>query len=468
MADNAHTSGNTSSPTMHNDQNDRVAELHGPAAPRRHRSLARAATLADISSSKEPRRSSFLSDYSLDDARQSIRSSTDDLLLPRAGQFLPQESHEATPWHSAPLAFALLPAIGGILFTNGSAVVTDVTLLGIAAIFLNWSVRLPWDWYHSSQSLQIQDDTSEDFGSEHSDVDGDDALSPASDVPSPGPASPPSRPSRLKPQNEGRRKASRELHAHESLALLACFVAPLLAAYLLHAIRSQLSRPSEGLVSNYNLTIFLLAAELRPMSHLVKLIQERTLHLQRIVNANPHASNAEPEKLDEVRRRLEELEARTAVNGVHSPNETKQNKSSMTITAEVRRTLQPDLDALNRAVRRYEKRATLQTMQTESRLSDLEGRLNNAIALAAAAAQNSQNQRRAFSTMLIDWTSALMMLPLQGLWNLISLPATMASGLLALSMSTGDRSRRERKAGTTRVHGRVVGDRGPSRLSKKG
>lgn len=47
-------------------------------------------------------------------------------------------------WASAPLAFALLPAIGGMVFKDGSAVVSDVLLLGLAAVFLNWSVRLPW------------------------------------------------------------------------------------------------------------------------------------------------------------------------------------------------------------------------------------------------------------------------------------------------------------------------------------
>ena len=57
--------------------------------------------------------------------------------------------------------------------------------------------------------------------------------------------------------------ATNELYTHEVLALLSCFLFPLLGAYLLHTIRSQLSRPSEGLVSNYNLTIFLLASELR-------------------------------------------------------------------------------------------------------------------------------------------------------------------------------------------------------------
>lgn len=51
--------------------------------------------------------------------------------------------HDSSHWDSAPLAFALLPAIGGLFFTNGNSVITDIMLLGFAAILLNWSVRVP-------------------------------------------------------------------------------------------------------------------------------------------------------------------------------------------------------------------------------------------------------------------------------------------------------------------------------------
>ena len=90
------------------------------------------------------RRSSNFSDYSLNEARRTFQSSTDDLLLPKPSTTGIESSQSSSAWHSAPLAFALLPAVGGMLFQNGSSVITDVMLLGLAAIFLNWSVRLPW------------------------------------------------------------------------------------------------------------------------------------------------------------------------------------------------------------------------------------------------------------------------------------------------------------------------------------
>ena len=108
-------------------------------SPFRHQPLGRAATFADGYPSLRKRRSSTFSD-----SAHSLRSSTDDLLLPRAKPSEevthPEESH----WESVPLVLALLPAVGGLIFKNGGAVVTDISLLALAAIFLNWSVRLPW------------------------------------------------------------------------------------------------------------------------------------------------------------------------------------------------------------------------------------------------------------------------------------------------------------------------------------
>ena len=47
-------------------------------------------------------------------------------------------------WNSLPLVLALLPAVAEIFSRNGSSIITDVTLLALASIFLNWSVKFPW------------------------------------------------------------------------------------------------------------------------------------------------------------------------------------------------------------------------------------------------------------------------------------------------------------------------------------
>jgi hypothetical protein len=110
----------------------------------RHRPPVNRFSTSDAPTAGIRRRSSNLSDYSLREVRKSFQDSTDHLLLPKPKAMGDEAGHESSPWHSAPLAFALLPAVGGMLFTNGSSIITDVMLLGLAAIFLNWTVRIPW------------------------------------------------------------------------------------------------------------------------------------------------------------------------------------------------------------------------------------------------------------------------------------------------------------------------------------
>lgn len=293
------------------------------------------------------------------------------------------------------------------------------------------------DWYHSAQTIRTAEECHGDalLGDESE----EDALTfsqatleevPEDDEQSPAPSRGESKPARRAPAREA---ATNELYTHELLALLSCFLFPALGAYLLHAIRGQLTRPSEGLISNYNLSIFLLASELRPTAHLVKLIQARTLHLQRAVGANPRALAPGPMggDLKDVTRRLEDLEARNAIAAPSNPaaEPTLSGKQSAVLTMEVRRSMQPDLDALNRAVRRYEKRATLQAFQTESRLHDLESRLNDAISLAAAAAHSAQH-KRGFTGVVVEWTATAIVIPLQALGAFASIPVKTSASFL--------------------------------------
>ncbi len=145
-------------------------------------------------------------------------------------------------------------------------------------------------------------------------------------------------------------------------------------------------------------------------------------------------------------------------------------KQSSVLTTEVRRTLQPDLDALNRAVRRYEKRATLQTFQTESRLNELESRLNDAISLAAAAANNAQH-KRGFTGIIVEWAATAVVLPLQALGTLASLPFKTAATLITyikskvIGQKPNDNGRKSAN-GKYPANGRV-GERLQSRGGKK-
>ncbi|KAF2254050.1 hypothetical protein BU26DRAFT_420411 [Trematosphaeria pertusa] len=434
----------------------------------RQRMLNRAATFTEGAHHSAPslsrRRSSMLSEYS--DTRHSFRSSTDSLLRPGGNTDMDKLATPDEPslWHSAPLVFAIVPAFAGLLFQNGGAIVTDILLLGLASMFLNWCVRAPWDWYHAAQQVQylepdepIRSDTilEEDEESDGTrDNDGDSASAPE-------PTSPeePKRTGKddTKPATAAQDEARQELRANEILALLACFAGPMIGAYLLHAIRSQLTRPAEGLVSNVNLTIFVMGAELRPVSHLIKMKEAHMLHLQRI--ARPDAKDEfRNGDVQELSNRLAQLEARVAEPVQNVDIET------LKISAMVRQGIQPQLDALNRAVRRYEKRQAAQTMQTEARFQDLDSRLKDALSLAAAAARSGQ--RPGLVSIALTWVASFTTYWLQTAWAVATYPlrtvSAMASQVQGWFVRT-DRQPRKRVKGQVNGHSSVPAPRVQSR-----
>lgn len=339
-------------------------------------------------------------------------------------------------------------------------------------------------WYRAAQEVRVREDlTAELVFEDESEAE---PLEKSPELPKPKlqdvpedstPASPTpaeKRSPKDAKRSQARRTAANELYRHEVLALISCFACPLLAAYLLHGIRSQLTRPSEGLVSNYNLTIFMLASEIRPLSHLLTLVQSRTLHLQRVVHSNLHKHEpAAPAYLSELTQRLDQLESRVATGDfVASQNGGSdagggRAKQEAAMVRDVRNAIQPELDALNRAVRRYEKKATLLAFQTESRLGALDTRLDDAIALAAAAAKNSNAQRNVAGR-LLSWAGAAILLPVRTLSSLVYLPFKAFSGLLSGYKKGGaNRTQWGLPHGKSPAQGRTSADRPSTRLSKR-
>ena len=369
---------------------------------------------------------------SLSDARRSLKSSTDDLLLPRVSTSDQREADESSHWHSVPLGLALLPAVGGMVFTNGSAVITDITLLGLAAVFMNWSLRIPWDWYKGAQSLSVEPPTSP---STFTPIEEEDESQLTENSPNPGESK-----GKDPRMTSSVTAAQQELRLHEMLALLTCFGAPLVAAWLLHTIRSQLSRPSEGLVSDYNLSIFLLVAEIRPLSHMIKMIQRRTLFLQRRINSESlqDQMGTDGPGVSDLVSRIEELEADVAHRIEASEARPKESPESMIAIAsthassDVRRTVQPELDALGRAMRRYEKRTTISAVQFEARLQELEASLKDVVILAAAAQRSSEQQPTNYVHILFNWLCALVVVPIQALQSVLMLPPKLFLKVLAM------------------------------------
>ncbi|KAM0719129.1 hypothetical protein Q7P37_005034 [Cladosporium fusiforme] len=411
------------------------------------------------------RRSSILSYSSLEDATNSF---TDDLLNPSSTRKLKkQKREEDSNWHSTPLAFAILPALAGLFFNNGSAFVTDALLLGFAAMFMNWSIRIPRDWYYAAQAtlrevepsmpvfaedLEAEDSLNDSLDESHKEKDEDPSNQPSQN-------------------NAAREHASIELRKQELFALFATFTFPAVAAYLLHIIRAQLSRPSTGLISDYNLCIFLLAAEFWPCRQVARLISARTLHLQRTVAELDDLDElpADKESLSSLTVRIAELEAKIVDQSMSAPKVPVAQKADVTdLAAEIRKRYEPRLEGLERAVRRYEKRSTTLAMVTEQRLQNLELRMQDTLSLAAAAAQHSQ-ERNAPSKALAFLTS-LVATPLRLAINACLWPVHLLADLYTKFMVFlfGSRPRRSAKRSASR-HSTKSGtdDRTKERVSQK-
>jgi len=174
---------------------------------------------------------------------------------------------------------------------------------------------VPWEWYHASRTLRLLSDSQQSPMPLHpraesistpaegqstsaiASEDEDDTPTPSrqENVPTLGP---------IDPDVEA---ATSNLRRTELLALVSCVLSPLIGGYLLHYIREFLSRPSEGVVSTFNITLFVMAAELRPALKLMEMIKLRSLHLQKVVHketlevkgAAPIGANVDVEPLKE-------------------------------------------------------------------------------------------------------------------------------------------------------------------------
>src|SRR5436305_13363405 len=105
-----------------------------------------------------------------------------------------------------------------------------------------------------------------------------------------------------------------------------------------------------------------------------------------------------------------------------------------------------DINSLNRGIRGYKKRTTISALQTEARLQELESRLKDVVALAAAAQRNAENAPRNFILILMNWLCGAVVLPIQYVGVLLSLPSRSMTWLAAsLSRLVGMRRSRTGK-----------------------
>lgn len=240
-------------------------------------------------------------------------------------------------------------------------------------------------------------------------------------------------------------EASQALKRQERMAFAACFLAPLVGAYFLHIIRGQLS-VAEGLVSDFNLTIFVMVAEVWPLKRLMKMQQERMFHLQRIVKTDAR-NLMDPHDAQAMALRLAALEEKLEGPAAHSDLE------SARIATEVRDALQTQLDSIIRAIRKYEKKSVAQTMQIEARFQEVNVRLKDTLSLAAAAARTGQ--RPGLVSSVLGWIINIANNVLQTMWDVALYPlrTAIAVAIKIKSYFVKDEDRQSRR----RVKGQAYG-----------
>ncbi|KAK9481113.1 hypothetical protein V1514DRAFT_274637 [Lipomyces japonicus] len=227
-----------------------------------------------------------------------------------------------------PLIFALFPAFMGICFKNGNKTVSDMLLLCLMTAYLHWLVKLPYDWYYDAKDAQQNFDLQE--------IDDNEAIDSAT--------------------RNIRKNASIKLAQWESFLLMLCFVGPVLGGYILSVLRSFLtSNSAENFVSNFNITLFVLTACIRGVLILINQVETRTKTLKEL------AQTPKKSRITELENEVEEL---------HQIIKTLE--SSVEKASSVAQAQRPDIDALTRAIKRYERNEIIKTQEFESRIEPLE------------------------------------------------------------------------------------------------
>ncbi len=181
--------------------------------------------------------------------------------------------------------------------------------------------------------------------------------------------------------------------------------------------------------------------------------KKKILHLQRIVQLDPR-ERIKPTDAKQLSQRLAEIEAqleKPSANG---------EMDIMKLSADVRQSMQLQLDALNRAVRRYEKRHMAQSIQIEARFQEIDLRLKDTLSLAAAAARTGQ--RPGIISMTISWITSIINYVLLTIWSIVTYPFRTATAAIRLVKSLfvkEERQPRQRRKGQVNGHSSLSSSR---------
>ncbi|CAO3693536.1 unnamed protein product [Rhizopus stolonifer] len=145
---------------------------------------------------------------------------------------------------------------------------------------------------------------------------------------------------RMKVENEKQQTIHAELRRHELAGLIWIVLSPLIAGYTLQYSRYLLSNVDKY-ISAFNITVFIMAASIKPLSQIILLLQERTIYLQNEASFDQREAFVLQNRLNSLEKELNSLK-RAYV--------TKKDLGQITDD------INPTLQHLVKAIHRFEKR----------------------------------------------------------------------------------------------------------------
>ncbi|CAO1637853.1 unnamed protein product [Sympodiomycopsis kandeliae] len=266
--------------------------------------------------------------------------------------------HSLGGWHYFPLIIGLAPPLGAILGGGQADHWSDAILLVLSAFWLFQCLKVPHDIYYAARTRRILQQDQLELEEDEQEQEQHHSTEPSL-------------------RTRRRQMAIVELQRTEVIALVACIASPIVGAYLLEWLQSNLHDGSRYL-NSFNIRLFTMAAGIRPWIHTFKLLRRRLLLLQEDV----HYPSVKVESLS---RRLKRLEA-----DLSSLRKSSVSHSQVQI---LRDGLDVPLSTISRHMKKYEKRQDLLRSNSEDKFSLVEARLEDLLRECAINAELIETER---------------------------------------------------------------------------
>ncbi|KAF7726421.1 hypothetical protein EC973_008755 [Apophysomyces ossiformis] len=227
---------------------------------------------------------------------------------------------------SWPIVVALVPTLGAF-FAGNADIWSDFILVLLILYYVYKWLTVPWAYYESARSRRI-------FHQNASQLDDKKRLA----------------------EHERRQAMAQELRRHELVGLIWVVISPAVAGYTLQYSRYFLNN-YERYMSSFNVVVFVLAASVKPLAHVVTLLRERTLHLQSELQVTDGQLQHLQDKLELMEDELQTLRKAFA---------TKKDLGQVT------NELNPTLQHLIKAIKRLEKKESTLRQWSEDRFVSID------------------------------------------------------------------------------------------------